>query len=69
MGEVYRARDQRLGRSVALKILPAHMTSDADRRARFVRLAQSAARLNHPNIFAAAAAGGHPCERDRLYCD
>src|SRR5579863_7767152 len=50
MGEVYRARDNRLGRDLALKILPSNMTGDADRRARFVREAQSAARLNHPSI-------------------
>lgn len=50
MGEVYRARDKRLARNVALKILPSHLTSDAERRARFVQEAQSAARLNHPNI-------------------
>jgi serine/threonine protein kinase/tetratricopeptide (TPR) repeat protein len=50
MGEVYRARDNRLARDVALKILPPNLSGDADRRARFVQEAQSAARLNHPNI-------------------
>jgi serine/threonine-protein kinase len=50
MGEVYRARDKRLARDVALKILPPSLTGDAERRARFVQEAQSAARLNHPNI-------------------
>src|SRR5579884_1396799 len=50
MGEVYRARDKRLARDVALKILPPNLTGDAERRARFVQEAQSAARLNHPNI-------------------
>jgi len=50
MGEVYRARDKRLAREVALKILPPSLTGDADRRARFVQEAQSLARLNHPNI-------------------
>ncbi len=50
MGEVYRARDSRLGRDVALKILPPDMMGDAERRGRFVREAQSAARLNHPGI-------------------
>ena len=49
MGEVYKARDSRLEREVALKILPAHMMSDVERRARFVREARAASRLNHPN--------------------
>ena len=50
MGEVYLARDKRLARDGALKILPQNLTGDADRRARFIQEAQSAARLNHPNI-------------------
>jgi serine/threonine protein kinase/Tol biopolymer transport system component len=50
MGEVYRARDPRLGRDVAIKILPEHFTADADRVARFQREAQVLASLNHPNI-------------------
>jgi TolB-like protein/Flp pilus assembly protein TadD len=50
MGEVYRARDTKLKRDVAIKILPQHTASDADRRARFEREAQSIAALNHPNI-------------------
>ena len=49
MGDVYKARDNRLEREVALKILPAYMVGDAERRARFLREAQAAARLNHPN--------------------
>jgi serine/threonine protein kinase len=50
MGEVYRARDTRLKRDVALKVLPAHVSRDPERRVRFLREAQAAARLNHPNI-------------------
>jgi serine/threonine protein kinase len=50
MGEVYRARDTRLHRDVALKILPDTFSTDHDRRARFEREAQVLASLNHPNI-------------------
>ena len=50
MGEVYRARDRRLERDVALKILPAAFVADPDRRARFEREARVLASLNHPHI-------------------
>ena len=50
MGEVYRARDARLGRDVALKVLPEIFARDAERMARFEREAQVLASLNHPNI-------------------
>lgn len=52
MGEVYRARDPRLGREVAIKILPASFSSDAPRLHRFEQEARAAAALNHPNILA-----------------
>ena len=52
MGEVYRARDTKLNRDVALKVLPAAFILDGDRIARFRREAQMLAALNHPNIAA-----------------
>ena len=52
MGEVYRARDTRLGRDVAIKILPRAFTADADRLARFEREARVLASLNHPHVAA-----------------
>jgi Tol biopolymer transport system component len=52
MGEVYRAKDQRLGRDVAIKVLPEEFANDADRVARFQREAKLLASLNHPNIAA-----------------
>src|SRR6188508_2301526 len=50
MGEVYRARDPKLNRDVAIKVLPALFAADADRLTRFTREAQALAALNHPNI-------------------
>jgi eukaryotic-like serine/threonine-protein kinase len=52
MGEVYRAKDPRLGRDVAVKVLPAQFSVDADRLRRFEQEARAAAALNHPNILA-----------------
>jgi serine/threonine protein kinase/Tol biopolymer transport system component len=52
MGEVYQAKDQRLGRDVAIKVLPEEFAKDADRVARFQREAKLLASLNHPNIAA-----------------
>src|SRR5262245_31785532 len=52
MGEVYRARDTKLNRDIALKLLPEPFVSDPDRLARFKREAQLLASLNHPNIAA-----------------
>ncbi len=50
MGEVYRARDTRLGRDVALKVLPEAFAADTERMARFEREAKVLASLNHPNV-------------------
>src|ERR671925_2407990 len=50
MGEVYRARDARLARDVAIKVLPDAFASDPDRLARFTREAQTLAALNHQNV-------------------
>ena len=52
MGEVYRAKDTKLNRDVAIKVLPAAFAQDADRLARFTREAQTLASLNHSNIAA-----------------
>src|SRR5579863_7632370 len=52
MGEVWRARDRRLGRTVAVKILPRDVADDPGRRARFEQEARALGALNHPNIVA-----------------
>ena len=59
MGEVYRARDTRLQREVAIKVLPSAFAADADRRARFEREAQTVATLSHPNIVGIFDTGVH----------
>jgi serine/threonine protein kinase len=59
MGEVYRARDTRLEREVALKILPDEVATDTDRRARFDSEAKAVAALSHPNIPAIHDFGDH----------
>lgn len=59
MGEVYRARDAKLGRDVAIKVLPAALSENADRLNRFEREAQAAGALNHPNILSIYHIGTH----------
>ncbi len=59
MGEVYRAKDPRLGRDVAIKVLPASFSNDADRLRRFEQEAKAAGLLNHPNITIVYDIGQH----------
>src|SRR5213594_3196545 len=59
MGEVYRARDEKLNRDVAIKVLPATLSQDADRLRRFEQEAQAAGALNHPNILSVYDVGTH----------
>jgi len=59
MGEVYRARDEKLNRDVAVKVLPATYSQDTERLTRFEQEAQAAGSLNHPNILAVYDVGEH----------
>ena len=59
MGEVYLARDPKIGRDVAIKVLPAQFSADAERLARFEQEACAAGALNHPNVLAVHDAGQH----------
>jgi serine/threonine protein kinase len=59
MGEVYRAHDARLGREVAIKVLPASFAVDADHLRRFEQEARAIGALNHPNILGVYDAGSH----------
>jgi Tol biopolymer transport system component len=59
MGEVYRARDERIGRDVAVKVLPAEFAADSDRLSRFELEARAAGQLNHPNILTVFDVGTH----------
>ncbi len=59
MGEVYRAKDTRLGRDVAVKVLPRSFASDPDRLRRFEQEARATGMLNHPNILAVHDIGTH----------
>ena len=59
MGEVYRARDERLGRDVAIKVLPADFAKDEDRLRRFEQEARATSSLNHPNILTVYDIGSH----------
>src|SRR5580765_964372 len=59
MGEVYRARDARLDREVAIKLLPTDVASDADRLQRFEQEARATSALNHPNILTVYDIGTH----------
>ncbi len=59
MGEVYHARDEKLNRDVAIKVLPASLSQDGDRLLRFEQEAQAAGALNHPNILAVYDVGTH----------
>src|SRR5438045_9371164 len=59
MGEVYRARDPRIGRDVAIKVLPSTLATDADRLRRFEQEARATGTLNHPNLLVIFGFGSH----------
>jgi eukaryotic-like serine/threonine-protein kinase len=67
MGEVYRARDTRLDRDIALKLLPAQLAGDSQFRARFEREAKSVSALNHPRICAIHDVGSASVNGDELH--
>ncbi len=62
MGEVWRARDTRLNREVAIKLLPAEFAKDSDRLRRFEQEARATSALNHPNILTVHDIGAHENE-------
>lgn len=64
MGEVYRAKDTRLGRDVAIQLLPTTISADAVARQRFEREAKTISGLNHPNISALHDVGSHWTPQD-----
>src|ERR1700679_3954035 len=64
MGEVYRARDTRLQRDVAVKILPQSLAHDRDRLRRFEQEARAVAALNHPNLLTVFDVGASPLAQD-----
>jgi serine/threonine protein kinase len=67
MGDVYRARDTRLDRDVAIKVLPEHLATDEAARARFEREAKAIAALSHPNILAVYDVGAEGRGRVRRH--